>query len=246
MQPQIPLQLLNEIRRRLAAGEQLPPGVVAVPEGMAPPPGATPTGLSMPAGRMPPQQATAMTRASHNPLPAGEEGLKVLRALSECSIPDESKKLNELLQMCIKLDNDSDTIEQTLTRGLVVALRANKFCKDQTRTRTVCIFSEDPKLKELHDTIHTAENKLQELQKEIREQIDLVTKSIEERWKIAVKNYGLNPDKWSYRIDEKKGLIEQVDLQCLECKGVTQIRKSRQETTEMLMKFDTEKKEKQS
>jgi hypothetical protein len=242
---QIPPQLLNEIRKRMAAGQGLPPGVVAVPEGMTPPPGAVHTGLSMPMGGAP-QQPIAVSRATHNPLPAGEEGLKILRALSECPIPEESKKLNELLQLCIKAETDSDTIEQTLTKGLVVALRANKYCKNQTKTRTVCIFDEDEKLKELHTTLHATEKKLETLQNEMRECINTVSKTIDERWKVAVKNYGLNPDKWSYRIDEEKGLIEQVDLQCLECKGISQIRKSRQETAEMLMKLDTDKKGEQS
>jgi hypothetical protein len=226
----------------MAAGEPLPPGVVAVPEGMAPPPGAVNTGVSMPAGRMPSQQNVTASRASHNPLPVGEEGLKILRALSECAIPEESRKLNELLQMCIKSESDSDEIEQTLTRGLVVALRANKYCRDQTKTRTVCIFEEDAKLKELHASIKTTEARLNELQKEMKDCIDVVTKAVNERWAIAVKNYGLSPEKWSYRIDEEKGLVEQVDLQCLECKGVTRIRKSRQETTEMLMRVDSNKK----
>lgn len=239
MNQKIPPEVEAEIRRRMAAGLPLPPGVVAVPPGGKVPPGAVPAGVSMGPGRTSSPQETAANRLANNPIPSGDEGRKILRAFSDCPIPEESKRLNELMQMCIGHQGPADKIEEIMAKGLVVALRANKYCRDLEKTRTVCIFSEDEELSKINEDIKATETKLENIQKELKEEAMKLSSLLDNRWKKSVSKYGLNPEKWSYRIDEEKGLIEQVDLNCPDCKGSTTIRKVRQETTELLMELDS-------
>jgi hypothetical protein len=176
------------------------------------------------------------TKAQHNPIPDGEDGLKILRGFSDCPIPQESTKLNRLLQMMLQDQTNADeSADEILSRGLMAAMRANRYCSQNRKTRTVCIFAEDEKLKELHDGIKVEQENLERLNKEIEECVKRGNLLLQDRWKRAVDTYGLNPDKYLYHIDEEKGIIEQVDLDCEKCKGVEVIKTARQEATAKLM-----------
>lgn len=240
----LPPEMVQKIRESLASGGPLPPGVVAVPGGQMPPPGAVPTGITAPAmpGAMHspgiPHAQRAQARQADNPLPEGDAGLQILRNLSDCPIPEESAKLQDLMKKITVSDAiDSDVAEETLVKGLVVAIRANKHCSKQLRKRTVCIFDQDDKLQELHQTIQDETELLDDLNKQIQECVERGQKALNDRWDYAVKTYGLAPEKFSYQIDEEEGIIELVELRCAECKGATAIRKARQESAELVLRL---------
>lgn len=239
---QIPPQMLEQIRRQMASGGPLPPGVIAVPQGQTPPPGAVPTGISAPLSPTQMQVQRPKSRETQNPIPDGDAGLQILRGLSDCPIPVESQKLNELMKKLITSKTiEDDVAEQALSKGLTVALRANKYCEKQLRTRTVCIFKEDDVLAKDHQELEDTTKELDELQKKIQACVEKGQKVLNHRWEYACKTYGLAPEKFSYRVDEEKGIIELVELRCTECTGATTIRKTRQETAELLLKADIKK-----
>lgn len=237
-QPGIPPDLEQQIRQRMAAGAPLPPGVVAVPQGTQPPPGAVPTGIVAPAPGRPLQAAQmpgARPQAINNPLPEGDQGIEILRNMSDCPIPAESKKLNELIKKLVTTTpEDDDIVEKTLSKGLTVVIRANRYCTQQIKTRTVCIFEEDEVLAQDHKQLNELTEELDELHKKLQDCVARGQKVLQHRWNYAVKTYGLAPDKFSYRVDEEKGIIEQIELRCQECKGATTIKKARQETAAAL------------
>jgi len=232
--PQIPAALQEEIKKALATGGPLPPGVVAVPEGQKPPLGAIPMGIS---AKAPPNTNAQQSKTAHNPIPDGDEGLKILRGFANCPISQESLKLNRMLQMLIQTPaTDDDSTDDILSKGLMAAIRANRYCSQNEKKRTVCIFKEDDSLNTLHQAVQDEQANLDRINKELEECVKRGNAALTERWKKAIDTYGLNPDKYLYHIDEDKGIIEQVDLECEKCKGVTVIRHARQEVTEKLMK----------
>lgn len=187
----------------------------------------------MPPGMAPRQ---AVTKAQHNPLPEGEEGLKILRAFSNCPIPEESSKLNKLLQMLLQNQTETDeSADEILSKGLMAAMRANRYCNQNKKTRTVCIFAEDEKLADLHKQLQEEQANLERLNVELETCVKRGNTVLQERWKRAVDTYGLNPDKYLYHIDEEKGIVEQMDLDCDKCKGVVVIKQARKDATEKLM-----------
>lgn len=232
----IPPALAKEIQAALAQGRPLPPGVVAVRDGQTPPPGAIPTGMS---AQMPPGMQPQMppSKAQHNPIPDGDEGLKVLRNFANCPIPEEAAKLNRMLQMILQSQAaEDDSTDDLLARGLTAAMKANRYCSQNKSARTVCIFSEDEKLQELHAKIKEESDNLDRLNKEMEECVKRGNELLQTRWTRAVDIYGLSPEKYLYHIDEEKGVIEQMDLNCDACKGVNIMRHTRKEVTEKLMK----------
>ena len=236
MNPQpIPEKLARQIREQLARGGKLPPGVIAVPQGQMPPPGAVPTGIQTSGVNTGNFQQMGMPS---NPLPPGAEGLKVLRGSSQCPIPEESQKMNQLLSALMQAETEDDSVEQAMAKGLVVALRANRFCNKNLKTRTVCIFADDERLKKLHEDFTATVEEAKELEVKLAAAVAKANKLHDERWLRAVDTYGLIIEKRFYRIDEEKGIIEQVDLDCVQCKGSTMIRKARQETAELVLKLN--------
>jgi hypothetical protein len=175
------------------------------------------------------------TRENSNPLAEGEEGLRVLRAFSTCPIPDESKKVNALLQKGLTLQNLTEVTEDALGKSVVTILRANRHCEENLRTRVVCEFAKDDVLAEIDAKLRAENETLTRLQKEGEECVQRGEELAQRRWDTAVKNFGLNPEKYSYRINEGAGTIELVDLDCDRCKGPVALRKMRQELTAVLM-----------
>lgn len=173
-------------------------------------------------------------RATHNPIPPGDEGVATLRAMSECPIPEESKRMNDLLQQLVQDPRSNEQVEQLLANGMAAALRANTYCRNNLKSRTVVVFSADPELDKLHKKFLEMEREVMELTNKMDILKHQVMEVLQARWIYSVKTYGLDVEKYSYRVDEEKGCIEQVNLHCPECKGVVKLRKARQETAELL------------
>ena len=234
----IPPALAREIQAALAEGRPLPPGVVAVPSGQQPPLGSVPTGINAqmpPGGGLPP-------KTQHNPLSDGEEGLKIMRAYAQCPIPQEASRLNKMLQALLQnppTEHDAH-IDDILAKGLLAGMRANRYCSSSKTTRTACIFSEDPTLAELHASIQAEEAALDKLSKEVEACVKRGQELLRKRWETAVKTYGLNPDQHFYYIDEEKGRIELVSLNCEVCKGAADIVEARTHAASILSTISPE------
>lgn len=225
-QPQrLPPQLEAEIRRRLAAGEPLPPGIKAVPAG----------------GGAPLQHPAMQARETMNPIPSGPQGLQILRQMSECNIPKESQTISEMLKtLAIETNHDDqEEIEKVIASGLATAVRANYYCNENLKTRVAVQFSTDDKLKVMNEELNVLDAEREQLQTRLQEVVNRAQGLLKERWAIAVKSYGLAPDKFYYWINEKDGTIEEVELKCHECKGATKIRKARQEVGELIDRLRT-------
>lgn len=231
----IPPALAQQIQAALAEGRPLPPGVIAVPDGQRPPPGAIPAGIT---AQMPPgmPQQMAPSKVQHNPIPDGEEGLKILRGFANCQVPSEASKLNRMLQMLIQTtEPENESLDVLLAKGLAAAMKANRSCALNKKSRTVCIFAEDEKLTALHAKIQEEQTILERLNNELEECVNRANTLLVERWNKAVDAYGLNPEKYLYHIDEERGIIEQVDLECDKCKGLAAVKDVRTEITNRMM-----------
>lgn len=230
-------ELEKQIRQALATGGKLPPGVVVTHGDQPAPEGATPLN---PQPHLPP-------KSQNNPLPEGDEGLKILRLYSGCPIPDEATKLNRIMQAMLHSSGSEEEsfLEEPLAKGLLASIRASKYCGKSKKIRTACTFDGDPQLLELHNAVKKELALAESLDKQLAECIDRAKSLHAERWEKAVKAFGLNPDKYLYQIDEDTGKIEQVDLDCTSCKGAVTIRKTRQELAEALLKLEQPKKEDQ-
>ncbi len=153
--PAIPPQLQAEIKRRLAAGLPLPEGVVAVPPGQTPPPGAVQVPNGVP--QMSLQEMGLPSKLSANPIAEGDEGLRTLREHGNCDIPAESKQLNGQLQELLKLDGEHQVAELAMGKGLFAGLKMAKHCNTNLQVRTAVKFESDEKLSALTETIKTCE-----------------------------------------------------------------------------------------
>lgn len=224
-QSKVPAELRKKVEEALRNGQPLPPGVISVGPGQTPPANATALGEV----NMPPTQHPAMSaKQAANPIADGDDGFSVLRQHSECPIPAESKKLNSSMHVLVNAEED-EAVEKALAKGLMVALRANHFCKDNLSTRTVISFESNDSLKEVHTELQAIEKEVLAIQKDLIAKIKQGKDLTEKRWKLAIKEGGLSPENHFYKIDEAAGCVEQVELKCHECKGATRIRKARQE-----------------
>jgi len=232
----------QEIQRRLAAGEPLPPGVHAVPEGQVPPPHTYPTGVAVqPDGRpiQPPEDLTEL-----NPMTINADTITLLRNASECPLPSENTIIQQNLQIMSRMGKvDDSRIEQTMAQGLATYLRANIYCENQMKKRTVVRFEDDEELAELHAEIQEGTKKLEKMRKEFNEIVTKVQAAGKERWERSVRKYGLDPAKNIYILSSDDADISQAHLDCAACKGKVRIRKARQATTELIQEVQRELKD---
>ena len=168
----------------------------------------------MPPGMMP---QGVPTKEQLNPLPPGPEAIKALRNLAECNIPEESKKLNQQLQMLLSIDGDHEVAELAMGKGIFAGLKMNLHCTKNLKTRTAVVMKSDDKLVAIEAGLKAAETEVTELQRKIQEISAKAQQLLKERWEYSVKTYGLNPEKNFYRIDEDNGLIEEIELRCDQC-----------------------------
>jgi hypothetical protein len=171
------------------------------------------------AGMQGAQYPGSNSKAAANPIAEGMDGIKTLRNMGNCTIPEESQKLNAQLQVLLNMDGDNEVAEAALGKGLFAGLKMNKHCRTHTKTRVAVMFDKDEKLKGITQQLKDAEEKALNLQRQLQEIANNAQELLTERWTYSVKTFGLNPDANFYRIDEDKGIIEQVELECHECTG---------------------------
>ncbi len=173
-----------------------------------------------------------------NPLPPGPKGMQTLRAVSDCVIVKEADAFKNVIPKLQYLNADIEDLLVLYGQGVATIVGADHYCNRHTRIRTAVRFAEDETLKQIHEELQSTVGELQELMQkmgELRQKAQLLN---QQRWEHAVKEMGLNPSERFYRVDEEKGIIEQVDLKCDECKGATKSRKLRQELTDKLMRLE--------
>lgn len=157
------------------------------------------------------------SKAATNPIAEGAEGLATLRGMSECNIPEESKKLQAQVSLVLELEGDHEVAEIAMGKGLFAGLRMRQHCTKNLHTRIAVRFDGDERLQEIAKEVGAAEGMIEALQKEIQTVAENARKLIEERWAICVKSYGLNPDTKFYRILENEGIVEEIELRCDKC-----------------------------
>jgi len=156
----------------------------------------------------------------------------------ECGIVKEAEAFKNVIPKLQYLNADIEDLLELYGQGVATIVGADHYCNRHTQTRTAVTFSEDPTLNQLHTELQETVTELQGLMQKMGELRQKAQTLNEQRWEQAVKIMGLNPDERFYRIDEEKGIIEQVDLKCHECKGAVRSRKLRQELTEKLMRLE--------
>jgi hypothetical protein len=181
------------------------------------------------------QPPTMPSRETANPLPDGDEGIRALRAFSACAIPEESNKVNALIQKSMAIKTLATETEDALGKSVVTILRANRHCEENLKSRIVCDFNKDETLAKLHTSLKVEQETLTRLQREIEGCVHRGSELEQSRWETAVKTCGLNPEKYSYRVDETAGTISLVELDCTQCQGPIALHKMTQELTRVLM-----------
>ncbi len=230
----------KELERRMAAGEPLPQGFRAVPEGQVPPQGMMPTGVTAQADGKPIQPPDDLT--PYNPIVADNDGLTLMRNAHKCPLPNEATTLQQTLQMLTQLEGKlTDRTIEITAQGLAAYMHVGNFCGDQMKDRVVVEFAKDTALAAHHQEIQDCTTEMQALQKQMQAIHTRAKKAIEERWAGAVKNYGLNPAKNFYALNERDGTVIQLSLDCAACKGKARLRKSRQGAQEHMKQVQTEK-----
>ena len=240
----LPPEVQAELRRRLEAGEPLPPGVVPMQGRQGP--GNMP-GMPPGMGGMPGAQSPEDVKTQLNPIPHGEQGIAVVREQTGCPLGPEAQKLNDFIKQLLNYKTDDeavhDAIDETISKGLGVGIRGHRHCDKQIKTRTMCYFSKDDKLGVFAEQISKIEEDMSELESKIKDIVERGNALIKERFEYIVKTYGLSLEKYFYWIDEDKGLVESVLLDCDRCKGITKMRKARQEAEALVKSLQKDPKE---
>jgi len=195
----------------------------------------------------PTEETRAKAREEKNPLPPGIEGIRILRYLTDCAIPEETEQIKKLLEKYSVASNitleECEKIAPVLGTGLASTILADKYCAHYKTTRPAVRFQDDEELKETNEQIQQLKNRLDQLQQDLIETSQNLQKATAKRWDTAVNKFGLAPEKYSYELDEKEGIIYLVDLDCSKCHANTKIRKARQALAEQLLKLEKRNKE---
>ena len=236
-------QQMHEIKQRIARGEPLPEGMVAVPDGQQPPPGAVSTGVAARPGEPvgPPDDLTKF-----NPITLDQQGMGLLRDVAKCPIPSETQILQQAIQLLSKVQGMDYDVALLIGTGLAHYMLLNGYCEKAVKDRVAVNFETDEELSALNQTIKDCTAEMQELQKQVVECNKKAREAIEKRWNLSVEKYGLNPAKNCYSLNEDEGVIYQLHLDCISCKGKTGIRKSRQAVQESLAKAQANARKKQA
>lgn len=233
---QIPPHLLKQLQ---ASGIPFPGGL-QMPPGMRPPMGM----------QMPPQQAQASppNKARHNPLPTGPSGLKTMKAFAQCPVLEDADVLNKLIERLLEFEEAEEFTEITEKAGnaIAVLLQSDRACKKYTTRRNVVTFSADKELEDVHNKLLKAQGEVEHLQKELSEAVQLMQSLMQKRWETAVKNFGLNPEKNFYTVNENTGSIDLVQLECQNCKGRTRVRDMRTSVAQQVLELGERKTKKEN
>lgn len=191
------------------------------------------------------EETRAQARLKANPMPGGRPGLKTLRALSECPIPDEASAIQKLLDKILDLElEDMEEPLQIVGEGIAAVIMADTYCQKYKTQRPTVRFNDDEELQKHHSEVHELTAQVRELQTQIAEASQALQNAYKARWETAVKKFGLAPEKFMYELNEDEGIIYLVDLKCQECSGRTRTRRARQAVAEKLVTFERESKEK--
>lgn len=224
----VPENLRRQVEEAIRTGAPLPKGVVAVGPGQAAPPGAVPL------GNFDPKHPAMAKKESQNPLPSGVAGYRVIRESNECNIPAETANINTLMDKVLNgvKTGDEEKVEElvrdSVAKGLVVALRVDQYCTDNSSHREVLSFEAYPELDAIQKRMKELEKESEEVQTIMKNLVIEGKELLEKRWALAVKLGGLSPENNYYVINEERGVVEMVELNCHECKGAVKIRKARQ------------------
>jgi len=214
--------------QRLGGPGVIPPG--AHP-GMMPPPGQMP----MPSGV--PDNRINIIRAQMNPIPQGDEGLKLLRALSGCPLASYAEDLNKLVGeiLSTKVEDEEELLNKV---GVAIAsvLRGDHACADNVEIRTAGIISEDDDLAAVSTKLKAAEKKVEKLQEELDTAIQEMQSLTKERWNTAVKKYGLNPEERLYQLDEDADKINMVSVDCDNCSTMKKVDNCKKDIAALLLR----------
>lgn len=224
----VPENLRRQVEEAIRTGAPLPKGVVAVGPGQAAPPGAVPL------GNFDPKHPAMAKKESQNPLPSGVAGYRTIRESNECNIPSETANINTLMDKVlngIKISDEEkveELVRDSVAKGLVVALRVDQYCEANSSHREVLSFEAYPELAEIQKRMKELEKESEEIHTIMKNLVAEGKELLEKRWSLAVKLGGLSPENNYYVINEDRGVIEMVELNCHECKGAVKIRKARQ------------------
>lgn len=185
------------------------------------------------------EETKADARKKQNPVPSGRPGLQILRALSDCPIPEEAGQIKKLLDKLLTMElSDVDEPLKIVGEGIAAVVMADTYCYKHKTKRPAVRFADDEDLQQLHKDTQDLEKRQAELEMELATVAQQAQKTRKARWDTAVEKFGLAPEKFSYEMDEDEGVIYLVDLRCNECTGRAKTRKARQKVAEELVAFE--------
>lgn len=209
-----------------------------------PPSGVTPEMIQKVAQRLgmrqPGQapQAGPGNKEQFNPLPEGRGSIQVLKAHSNCPVPQEAATLNALLSKAQETpagtDKDAE-LDAAIAEAVTLVLRSDRECERQISTRTAGLFNEEPELKGLTDKLEILYREIKEMESSIKAKADEFNTLSKQRWERSVKTFGLNPQERFYRIENDNRRIVQLDLKCDACQSGKLLRDARQKLVKALM-----------
>ena len=211
------------------------------------PPGMNPLGMpiigqGVPQGGPPGGAPQLPSMEKVNPLPPGSQAMKTLRATADCPITKEAEAFKQIIPKLQFMKVDISGLLEIYGQGVATIIGSDNYCTHQSRSRTVVTFSEDPTLNQLHTDLQKSIMEMQQKMAELTELKQKIEKLATARWDRAVKETGLSPDKRFYQIDEEAGVIKQLDLDCVTCKGATRICKLRQKMADKMVHLEYEQK----
>jgi hypothetical protein len=171
-----------------------------------------------------------------NPMIPDKDGITLMRNTAKCPLPNETNVLQQHIQLLTNIQKMDDEVVPIIAKGLAVYMMVNTFCHANLKERIAVEFASDAKLTALHQEIKDRSAEMDELNRKAAACSKAAEKAINERWNHAVKEYGLNPAKNFYALNEDTGQIMHLQLDCPSCKGKASMRKARQAAGEYIQK----------
>jgi hypothetical protein len=159
-------------------------------------------------------------RLHNNPLPDNGDRYLVLRNTACCPAPEVMKESSALFQNLADRDltpHESLSYVDLIGQQATQAATLDRTCKTRTQKRVVCTFSKDEHLNDVHSKIAGIDKEVEKLVEKINLLRTEAETLLEDRWNYAVKQYGLDPEKNCYYINEADGTIELYSLDCSQC-----------------------------
>lgn len=174
------------------------------------------------------QPPPKLSRKQLNPLPDQQASVKVLRACTDCPVTADAQQIQSIASKVAELDNVSE-LAPLLAESFSGLILWDNHCRENLTKRKVLNLKEDEEITAITASLQSAGEDLDRLHKEFTEKQEKLQRTIKDRWDKIVSKYGLNPDDYSYSINEDSGDVYMLDLKCPECKFATTMRKHRQD-----------------